>query len=452
MDEQQYEAYVRQLAKWAEENNYIEPELYKRYGVKRGLRNDNGTGVLVGLTRIAGVHGYTMVDEEKVPDEGNLEYRGIPLDSLVHGFQSENRFGFEETCYLLLFGKMPTEAELTEFNALLGERRKLPQGFIENQILKNPSQDIMNKIQRSVLVSYSFDDNPDDISVFNIIKQSVDMIAKFPTMMAYGYQAKAHYFENQSLYIHAPQAGYSTAENILHMIRPNNQFTPKEAELLDLCLVIHAEHGGGNNSAFATYVVSSSGTDTYSAISAAVGSLKGPKHGGANKKVLEMMEDIKSNLNSWEDEEEIRTYLRKMLNKDAFDRSGLIYGMGHAIYTLSDPRAVLLKEKALELAQEKKMCAEFELYSRVEKLAKEVFVELKGPEFAISANVDFYSGFVYEMMNIPKELYTPIFAVARVAGWCAHRVEQLISEQKIIRPAYKAIGRTGSYVPLKDRK
>jgi len=452
MENNKDQAIMEHFAAWAEENNYIPPELYKKYGVKRGLRNDNGTGVLVGLTRIAEVHGYNIVDGDKVSDEGELTYRGIGLSDLCRGFQREGRFGFEETIFLLLFGKLPTSEELNLFRQTLGEHRPLPAGFIENMILKNPSPDIMNKIQRSVLVTYSYDENPDDLSIANITRQSIDMIAKFPTMMAYGYQAKVHYYDGESLYIHAPKAEYSTAENILHMIRPDNQFTPKEAELLDLCLVIHAEHGGGNNSAFATYVVASSGTDTYSALAAAVGSLKGPKHGGANKKVLEMMGEIRENVKDWNSDEEVKAYLMKILNKEAFDGSGLIYGMGHAIYTLSDPRTVVLKDKALELAQEKGRTDEFALYDRVERLAREAFREKKGADFVICANVDFYSGFVYEMLNIPKELYTPIFAVARVAGWCAHRIEQLISEQRIIRPAYKSVSCRSGYIPMAERK
>jgi citrate synthase len=443
---------IDKLADMAEKNNHIEPGLYKKYEVKRGLRNENGTGVLVGLTSIAEVHGYIIVDGEKEPDTGNLTYRGIPLRELCQGFLEEGRFGFEETIFLLLFGKLPNKDELHEFNETLGNHRDLPEGFVENMILKNPSTDIMNKIQRSLLVSYSYDNNPDDLSIRNITRQSVDMIAKMPAMVAYGYQAKSHYYNNESLYIHAPKKEYSTAENILHMIRPDNKFTAKEAELLDLCLVIHAEHGGGNNSAFTTYVVSSSGTDTYAALSAAVGALKGPKHGGANRKVLEMMADIREHISDWDDEQEVYDYLMKIAKKDAFDKTGLIYGMGHAIYTNSDPRAIVLEEKALELAVEKDRVEEFKLYQRVERLSKRLFKDLKGEEFAICANVDFYSGLVYDMLNIPGDLYTPIFAVARAAGWCAHRIEQLISEQKIIRPAYKSVSGKNRYQAMSERK
>lgn len=447
------EKILETLAVLARENNTIPPELYKQYGVKRGLRNDNGTGVLVGLTGISEVHGYIIVDGEKYSDSGDLRYRGIRLQDLCRGFQSEHRFGYEETIYLLLFGELPARAELARFEEFLGSRRQLPEHFMENMILKNPSQDIMNKIQRTILVLYSYDENPDDTSIGNITRQSLDMIAKVPAIVAYGYQAKRHYFEKESLYIHAPKPEYSTAENILHMIRPDNQFTEKEAELLDLSLVIHAEHGGGNNSAFATYVVSSSGTDTYAALSAAVGSLKGPKHGGANLKVLEMVSDIRAHVKNPDSDEELRDYLRKILRREAYDRTGLIYGMGHAIYTKSDPRATVLEEKALELAHEKGRLEEYQLYSRIENLSKEVFRELKGDDFVICANVDFYSGFVYDMLNIPKELYTPIFAVARMAGWCAHRIEQLVSEQRIIRPAYKSVGgKKGRFIPLAQRK
>lgn len=444
---------LENLAELAQTSNKIEPELYKKYGVKRGLRNENGTGVLVGLTSIAEVHGYVLEDGEKKPDSGKLVYRGIELKELCAGFQKDQRFGYEETIYLLMFGKLPSQVELDDFREALANRRELQEGFIENMILKNPSTDIMNKIQRSLLVSYSYDDNPDDISVANIVRQSLDMVAKIPTMMAYGFQAKSHYYDGRSLYIHSPVKSYSTAENILHMIRPNNEFTQKEAELLDLSLVIHAEHGGGNNSAFTTYVVSSTGTDTYAALSAAVGALKGPKHGGANRMVLRMMQEIKDKVKDWRDCEEISAYLKKILNKEAFDKTGLIYGMGHAIYTKSDPRAVVLEEKALELAVEKDRVAEFMLYENVERLSRKIFKERKGPEYEICANVDFYSGFVYDMLNIPEELYTPIFAVARTAGWCAHRIEQLISEQKIIRPAYKSVSGKGyPYIPMKERK
>lgn len=437
------------LSKIASKNNIINSDLYKKYNVKRGLRNENGTGVLVGLTQIANVHGYEVKDGQRIPTEGKLTYRGIDLVDLVNGFQKEDRFGFEEICYLLIFGELPTKDRLEGFNKVLGECRFLPDGFLEDMILKFPSNNIMNKLQRSILAAYSFDVNPDDISLKNILRQSIELTARFPTMIAYGYQAKAHYYDNKSLFIHSPRPDLGTAENLLYMIRPDNFFTKTEAETLDLSLVIHAEHGGGNNSAFATHVVSSTGTDTYSAIAAAVGSLKGPKHGGANIKVMEMMEDIRENVKDWNNKNEIRDYLMKILQKRAFDGSGLIYGIGHAIYTLSDPRATLLKKKAEQLAKEKERLEEFDLYKNIEEVSIKIFKDVRGID--VAANVDFYSGFVYDMLNIPCELYTPIFAVARVAGWCAHRIEQVASEPKIIRPAYKNVMDDRKYIPIDQR-
>lgn len=442
---------IDKMSEVVKKNNLIKPEYYKMYNVKRGLRNENGTGVLVGLTKVGAVHGYLVDIGEKVPDEGMLIYRGIDLADIVKGFQMEKRHGYEEVSYLLLFGELPNKMELAEFKAVLGRKRALPDRFTENMILKNPSKDIMNKLQRSILVSYSYDDNPDDISVKNMLRQSMDLIARFPTIIAYGYQAKRHYFDDKSLFIHSPRPELGTAENILHMIRSDNSYTEKEAELLDLSLVIHAEHGGGNNSAFATHVVSSAGTDTYSAISTAVGALKGPKHGGANLKVLKMMDNIKENIKCWSDKGEIKDYIRKIFKKEVFDKTGLVYGMGHAVYTLSDPRAVLLKKKACELAREKDRMEEFELYKSIEEITIEVFKEIKGPDAVICANVDFYSGFVYDMLNIPHELYTPLFAAARISGWCAHRIEQVVSDNKIMRPAYKNVVGKTEYVRLEDR-
>ncbi|GAA0180724.1 citrate/2-methylcitrate synthase [Clostridium sediminicola] len=439
------------LALKAEINNKIDTSLYDKYELKRGLRNNNGTGVLVGLTQVGSVHGYVLNEGKKTSIEGRLNYRGISLKKLVNGFQNEKRHGFEEISYLLLFGRLPSQEELQEFKIILSNYRKLPEGFIEDMILKFPSKDIMNKLQRSVLVSYSFDENPDDISVKGLIEQSIKMLSRFPSFIAYGYQAKAHYYDKKSLYLHSPNTGLDTAENILHLIRPDNKFTEKEAELLDLSLVLHAEHGGGNNSSFATHVVSSTGTDTYSAIASAVGSLKGPKHGGANIKVIQMIENIKENVSNWRDKEALKDYLYRILKKEVFDRKGLIYGMGHAIYTISDPRAVLLKEKAYELAKEKNRTSEYEFYRNIEELTIEIFKEIKNGK-DICANVDLYSGFVYDMLNIPKELYTPIFATARVAGWCAHRIEQIVSEPKIIRPAYQNIEPNQEYVDLKNRR
>ncbi|WP_139903639.1 citrate/2-methylcitrate synthase [Clostridium thermarum] len=438
------------LAALAEENNYIEQQYYTIHDVKRGLRNSNGTGVIVGLTKIGDVHGYLVDEGEKIPSEGRLLYRGIDIKDIVNGFQKDKRFGFEEVCYLLLFGVLPTKNELEEFKEILASVRTLPYGFIEDMILKAPSKDIMNKLMRSILVCYSYDKNPDDTSIKNVLRQSIELIARFPSMVAYGYQAKAHYYDFKSLYIHSPQPDLGTAENILYMIRPDNAYTEKEAELLDLAMVLHAEHGGGNNSAFATHVVSSTGTDTYSAIAAAVGSLKGPKHGGANIKVMEMIDYIKANLKNWKDKNEIRDLLDKILNKEAFDGSGLIFGMGHAIYTKSDPRASLLREKAKELALDKDRMDEYQLYRSIEDISIEIFKERQNRE--IAANVDFYSGFVYDMLNIPRDLYTPIFAAARIPGWCAHRIEQLVSEPKIIRPAYKSVSEKKAYIQMEERK
>ncbi len=433
------------------EKNQITPELYDRYNVKRGLRNSDGTGVLVGLTEIGEVHSYVIDEGEKVPVEGRLFYRGYEINDLVNGFQKNRRFGFEECCYLLMFGHLPKEDQLAEFTRLLGENRKLQEGFIEDMVLKAPSRDIMNKLARCVLASYSYDHEPDDIGISNTLRQCVELIARFPSMAAYAYQAKVRYHGNGSLYIHDPRPELNTAENILHMIRMDSKYTASEAEILDLALVLHAEHGGGNNSTFVTHVVSSSGTDTYSAIAAAIGSLKGPKHGGANLKVMEMMEDIKNNVSNWEDEKELQEYLAKILRKEAYDRTGLIYGVGHAVYTKSDPRAILLKEKAEQLAQEKGMDKEYRLYATIERLAPEVFYSVKKSDKVVCANVDFYSGFVYKMLNIPIELNTPIFAIARIAGWCAHRIEELINGGRIIRPAYKSVVGRKQYKDINER-
>lgn len=434
-----------------EQNNQIDPELYTRYNVKRGLRNADGTGVLVGMTEVGDVHSYIIDEGEKVPVEGRLKYRGIDIYELVRGFEEDKRFGFEECCYLLLFGELPDRSRLEEFSRLLSDYRQLPDNFTEDMILKAPSANIMNKLARAVLASYSYDTNPDDTSIKNVLRQCIELIARFPTMAAYGYQAKIHYHDKRSLYIHSPKYGLSTAENILHMIRAASDYTQTEAETLDLALVLHAEHGGGNNSTFATRVVSSTGTDTYSAIAAAIGSLKGPLHGGANAKVLEMMEDIKSHVRNWEDEAEVGCYIEKILRKEAFDNSGLIYGMGHAVYTVSDPRAILLKQKAVQLAKEKGMEREFNLYALIERIAPDIFYRVKKSDKVICANVDFYSGFVYNMLNIPEELHTPIFAIARIAGWCAHRVEELISGGRIIRPAYKNVVGQRQYINLDER-
>ena len=442
---------LNKLSKLAEKNNYINQDLYSRYNVKRGLRNADGSGVLVGLTEIGNVHGYIVDENEIVPVEGELRYRGINVFELVDGFLQDSRFGFEETCYLLLFGELPSEKELDVFKGLLDDNRELPEGFKENMILKAPSSDIMNKLARSVLASYSYDKNPEENSIKNNLRQCIELIARFPTMIAYAYQAKAHYYDGKSLFLHNIKKGLSTAENFLRLIRPNRSFTKLEAEILDLCLVLHAEHGGGNNSAFTIHVVSSSDTDMYSAVSSAVGSLKGKKHGGANNKVIEMMSNIKKGVKDWNDEDEISNYLEKIINKEVCDKSGLIYGMGHAVYTRSDPRALLLREKARSLARAKGREDELILHENIEKLVPKVFEKVKKSKKVICANVDFYSGFVYSMLDIPVELNTPLFAMARVAGWSAHRIEELISGGRIIRPAYKNVSEKREYKPLRDR-
>ena len=442
------------LTKYSEitdRQNRIPAELYEKYSVKRGLRNPDGTGVLVGLTEIGQVHGYIMDEGEKIPVPGVLRYRGIDLKDIVTGFQEEKRFGFEETAFLLLFGYLPQKSELEDFSRQLGELRELPPHFVEDMILKAPSVDIMNKIARSVLSLYSFDDFADLTDIPNVLRQSVQLISRFPSITAYAYQAKSHYFGGESLFIHNPDPLKSTAENMLMMIRLDKAYTQQEAEILDLCLVLHAEHGGGNNSAFTTHVVSSSGTDTYSAIAAAVGSLKGPLHGGASGMVRTMMQDIMKNVKDWSSEEQVAAYVRKILKKEAFDGKGLVYGMGHAVYTISDPRAELLKVKAAELAITTGKEDEFTLYNLVEKVTPGIFVEVTGYDKDLCANVDFYSGFVYTCLNLPRELFTPLFAVARITGWCAHRVEELVSGGRIIRPAYRSITRSRAYKPMSER-
>lgn len=428
----------------------IHPDTYVKYDVKRGLRNQDGTGVLVGLTSIGDVRGYFIEEKDKINVPGKLTYRGINMTDIVRENEKDGKHAFEETIYLILMGELPTESELVEFKKLLAEKRELPKGFTEDMILKAPSPNIMNKLARSVLASYSYDNEPDCVSIENLVRQSVELIARFPSMVSYAYQAKKHYYDNESLYIHSPRPEYDTAENILHMIRRDNKFTDMEADILDLLLVIHAEHGGGNNSTFATHVVSSSGTDTYSAIAAAVGSLKGPRHGGANAKVIGMIDEIKASCD-WKNADALKDYLVKIVNKEAYDKTGLVYGMGHAIYTLSDPRAVLLKEKAQKLASEVGREKEFELYDRIEAFTPEIFNAIKGNKKHLCANVDLYSGFVYSMLGIPEELYTPLFAIARVSSWCAHRMEEIIAGGKIIRPAYKSVSVKRSYVPIEER-
>jgi citrate synthase len=443
--------FLTELAKLAKQNNKIESQLYEQYSVKRGLRNADGTGVLVGLTEIGDVHGYIISEKEKVAVEGRLRYRGIEIEDLVEGFQKEKRHGFEETAYLLLFGELPRKKDLTKFCHLLGKSRILPEGFTENMILKAPSNNVMNKLARSVLANYSYDKTPEDRSLKNVLRQCIGLIARFPTFAAYGYQAKAHYYDGESLYIHTPDEKLSTAENFLMLTRPDKKYTKTEADLLDLCLVLHAEHGGGNNSTFVAHVVTSSDTDVYSSVAAAIGSLKGYKHGGANIQVIQMIEDIKRNVKKYDDEGEVADYIAKIIKKEAFDGTGLIYGMGHAVYTISDPRATLLKKQAARLAKEKDLEWEFELYSLVERLAPEVLKKVKQSDKTVCSNVDLYSGFVYRMLGIPTELYTPIFAIARISGWCAHIIEENVSGGRIIRPAYKNVAEKKEYIPLSKR-
>lgn len=449
--EQFRETMLDDLSNITVEKGAINPELYSKYAVKRGLRDLDGRGVLVGLTEIGEVHSYIIDEGEMVPVPGRLIYRGFDISDLAEGFMEDKRLGFEETVYLLLFGQLPNKKSLEDFELLLSCYQKLPEDFARDMILKAPSKDIMNGLARSVLALYSFDDNPDDISIKNVLKQCIKLIASFPSLAVYSYQAYSHYHGNQSLFIHSPQPELSLAENILYMLRPNCKYTELEAKLLDLALVLHAEHGGGNNSSFVTHVVTSTGTDTYSAIAAALGALKGPKHGGANHKVIEMFEDIKDKVKDWENDEEIAGYLSQILSRDAFDRSGLIYGIGHAVYSVSDPRAVILKYYASRLAKEKGLENEFNLYAKVEKLAPEVIAQYTKIYKGVSANVDFYSGFVYQMLNLPIEMFTPIFALARIAGWSAHRIEEIINAGKIIRPAYKNVVPRKAYVALFNR-
>lgn len=439
------------LSELCRKNDGIDPELYTKYDVKRGLRDLNGKGVLAGLTEISEIISSKEVNGQTVPCDGELYYRGYNINDLVAGFTNEKRFGFEEITYLLLFGELPTSEQLSEFSDILANYRRLPTTFVRDIIMKSPSDDIMNGLARGVLTLYSYDDMPNDTSIPNVLRQSLELIALFPLIAVYSYQAKAYYHDNDSFFIHQPVAEYSTAENILHMLRPDSSFTKLEAGILDLALVLHAEHGGGNNSTFTTHVVTSSGTDTYSAIAAALASLKGPKHGGANIKVTMMFEDMKDKLSDWEDEDAIRDYLVKLLHKEAFDRSGLIYGMGHAVYSVSDPRAAILRRAVKALSIEKNMEKEYALYNKIERLAPEVIAKERKIYKGVSANIDFYSGFTYSILGLPPELYTPIFAIARISGWSAHRIEELLNAGKIIRPAYKAVQPHNEYVPISNR-
>ncbi|MBH1939709.1 citrate/2-methylcitrate synthase [Mobilitalea sibirica] len=442
---------LMELADLCKQNNVIPSELYSKYDVKRGLRDISGKGVLTGLTEICEVRSYTIVDNDYVPCEGKLFYRGVDVEEIIKGFSSEERFGFEEVTYLLLFGELPTREKLEHFCNLLERKRELPPSFVRDIIMKAPSKDMMNTLARSVLTLYSYDEKADNISIENVLRQGLQLIALFPLLSVYGYQAYRHYHFGDSLVIHPPKDGLSTAENILYMLRPNKKYTKLEAKILDIALVLHAEHGGGNNSTFTTHVVTSSGTDTYSSVAASLGSLKGPKHGGANIKVMQMFEDMKNTVKNWEDEEEVSSYLSDLLNKKAFDQAGLIYGMGHAVYSISDPRANAFKQYVKSLSEEKGLMKEYRLYEMVERLAPEIIARERKMYKGVSANVDFYSGFVYHMLNLPKELYTPIFAIARISGWIAHRLEELNNSGKIIRPAYKNVAKHKDYVKLDDR-
>ena len=432
-------------------HNSLTEEARANSNIKRGLRNDDGTGVMVGCTKVGNVLGYRIVDGEREPMEGKLFYRGYELSELVDAYVREGRFGFSEVAYLLLFGRLPTKEHYEMFTALLHDMTALPENFTEDMILKNPSHDIMNKLGRSVLALYSCDPNPDDLSVENMMRQSIELVARFPVIAAYAYVVKRHYFENDSLYLHRPMPELSIAENFLHMIRPDKHFTHEEARLLDLCLVCHAEHGGGNNSTFSCRSVASTGTDTYSAIAAAVGSLKGPKHGGANQRVLRQFEEVKQNVRDWKDDEEVAAFVRRILQGEVSDHSGLVYGMGHAVYTLSDPRTVILKKSARRLAEQKNMLDELELMGAIERVTPRVFAEVTGKEKVMCANVDMYSGLIYRMLDIPTDLFTPLFAVARITGWCAHRMEEALTGGRIYRPAYKSLIRHKEYIPFDAR-
>lgn len=442
---------IHELSSRCEAVDVIERSLFDKYNVKRGLRDENGKGVLTGLTGISDVRQVEIIDGKEVPVAGKLFYRGINVVDLISGCLAEKRPGFEETTYLLLFGKLPDKQELDAFTQLLSSYRTLPPSFVRDVIMKAPSSDLMNSLARGVLTLYAYDDNANDISTPNVLRQCLQLIAMFPLLAVYGYQAYRHYFFDESLFIHTSNPELSTAENLLHLLRADSSYTELEARVLDIALILHAEHGGGNNSTFTTRVVTSSGTDTYSAIAAALGSLKGPRHGGANIKVVQMFDDMKRNVRDWTDDEEISSYLRALLYRKAFDRSGLIYGVGHAVYTISDPREQVFRSFVGQLAGEKGYSAEFDLYDRVSRLAPQLLTEGRSMNKQVSPNVDFWSGFAYRLLGLPEELFTPIFAVARITGWSAHRMEELINNGKLIRPAYKSICVDRDYIPLTDR-
>ncbi|MBE6748264.1 MAG: citrate synthase [Ruminococcaceae bacterium] len=440
------------LCEEIKKNSAISAEYFEKFDVKRGLRNRDGSGVMAGLSKICSVEGYYIKDGERTPIDGKLIYRGIDLQDIVTGCRSENRFGYEEVCYLLLFGNLPTKEQLENFRVVLAAARELPEDFIEDMIIKAPSPNIMNKLARSVLALYSYDDNPDDLSIENVLRQSLQILAQLPTIMTYAYQVKRRHYYKKSMYIHPIKPEHSTAESILYTTRSNRTFSDEEAKLLDLCLILHAEHGGGNNSAFATRVLSSSGTDTYAALAAGIGSLKGPRHGGANIKVVEMLNYLKQDVSDITNEGQVADFLKNVINKKAGDGSGLVYGMGHAVYTLSDPREKILKAEAESFAEKAGFGDEFKALSLIEQLTPEIFAKEKGQNKKICANIDLYSGLIYQMLRIPEDLYTPLFAIARVAGWSAHRIEELIAGNRVIRPAYKSVAAPTEYVPLGERE
>lgn len=444
--------YAAALGKQIQQEYHIDNEYYSSHNIKRGLRNEDGTGVLVGVSRVGSVQGYVVDDGERLPAEGQLYYRGIALTDIVENHRKSGTFGFEEVAYLLLFGYLPTEGELKYFNKMLGKARMLPNGFTEDMILRNPSRNVMNKLGRSVLALYSYDDNPDDLSIANLLRQSVELVGSFPSIVANAYMVKRRYIDGKSLYLHSPQENMSVAENFLMMIRKDKQFTEEEARLLDMMLMVHAEHGGGNNSTFVCRALSSSGTDTYSAISGAVGSLKGPLHGGANAKVMEMYRYIKETVHNPKDDGELRDCLSKLLDKEGGDQSGKIYGLGHAVYTISDPRAVLLKRYAKTLAEQKGYLEEFELMEKIESLGIPLIMERRKKDIPMCANVDMYAGLVYAMLGIPEDLYTPLFATARITGWCANRIEEVMTGHRIMRPAYRAVVKRVPYTPMESRQ
>lgn len=443
--------YVKNLCGDIKAAYTIDSDQYKNHAIKRGLRNEDGTGVMAGVTRIGSVQGYYIQDNGRVPIPGKLYYRGIDVEEIIKEHTEKGTFGYEEVAYLLLMGRLPTKDQFEQFNTILSKARTLPQSFTEDMILKAPSRNVMNKLSRSVLALYSYDDNPDDTSIENLVRQSIELIGRFPIIVANAYAVKRHHYDGKSLYLHVPRENLSTSENFLRMLRKDKSYTPEEAHLLDLMLILHAEHGGGNNSAFACRVLSSTGTDTYSAISAAVNSLKGPLHGGANSKVMEMFRDISENVRDYNDDEEIAAYLNKIMDGAAGDGMKKIYGLGHAVYTLSDPRAVILKKYAEDMAEKKGYSEQFRLMESIERLGLPIIMERKKLSAPICANVDMYSGLVYSMLGIPEDLYTPLFAIARISGWCAHRIEEVLTCNKIIRPAYRAAFEHQNYIPMEQR-